>query len=280
MRDFLLGWIGDAPLLAIGAILFACTVAAAIFGASLRARHAARPETDGDKDSSSHESYIVSAVLGLLALLMGFTFSLAIDRFETRRALVVEDANAIGTAYLRAQLLGAPHRARLSKLLIAYTDNLITLAKLPPAEARAKVADDDRLLNDIWAASAAAFDSIKQYDFSSTFADSMNAMIDMDSSRRAARQAHVPPEVFGVLLIYLVGTAGVLGYVLGLGRARFAAAFLLLLLCLSLLLILDIDRATGGGITESQGPMEALSRSLHAQDPAIFDRWREPANSM
>jgi hypothetical protein len=274
MRDFLFAWLNDAPIVLIGLILLVCTRVAAAAGVWLRARN-----PSGEKDTDSHEGYIVSAVLGLLALLMGFTFSLAIERFETRRALVVEDANAIGTAYLRAQLLGEPHRTRLSNLLVAYTENAIMLAKLPPAEARKRVATDDRLLNDIWAATAAGFDSIKGLDFSSTFVDSMNAMIDMDSSRRAARQAHVPSEVFGVLLIYLVGTAGVLGYVLGLGRARFAAVFLLLLLCLSLLLIIDIDRATGGGITESQGPMEALNRSLHGQDTAIFDRWRKPENA-
>jgi len=280
MRNFLLGWITATPIVWIGAVLFLCTMAAAAGGSWLRSRHVLAAGAKDDKDSDSHEGYVVSAVLGLLALLLGFTFSLAIDRFETRRTMVVEDANAIGTAYLRAQLLQEPHRARLSRLLITYTDHLIVLAKLPPDQARAKVADDDKLLNDIWAASAAAFDSIKQYDFSSTFADSMNAMIDLDASRRAARLAHVPSEVFGVLLIYLVGTAAVLGYVLALGRARRAAAFLLLLLCLSLLLILDIDRAAGGGITESQGPMEALSRSMHSQNPAIFDRWRDPSQAM
>ena len=75
------------------------------------------------------ESYVVSAVLGLLALLLAFTFSLATDRFEARRVLVLEESNAIGTAFLRTQLLGEPHRARLSQLLIEYTDNRIVLAK-------------------------------------------------------------------------------------------------------------------------------------------------------
>jgi hypothetical protein len=265
----------DAPIVAIGIVLLLSTIASASIGSWLRSRGT----SNQGEEKNSHEGYIVSAVLGLLALLMGFTFSLAIERFETRRNYVLEDANAIGTAYLRAQLLGEPHRSRLSKLLIAYTDNMIVISKLPPDEARKLLAADDRLLNDIWAATAAAFDSIKGLDFSSTFVDSMNAMIDLDSSRRASRQAHVPSEVLAVLFVYLIGTAGVLGYVLGFGRTRFAAAFLLLLLCLSLLLIIDIDRATTGGIAESQGPMEALAKSLHAQDPADFDRWRTTAKT-
>ena len=57
-------------------------------------------------------------ILGLLALLTGFTFSIAIGRFETRRELVLEHANAVGTAYLRVQLLPEPHLARMSGLIV------------------------------------------------------------------------------------------------------------------------------------------------------------------
>lgn len=272
MPEFLLEWVSNAPIPVIGTFLLISMVAAAAIGGWVKSRRAVPEGAKEDKDS-----YIVSSVLGLLALLMAFTFSLAIDRFETRRALVVEDANAIGTAYLRAQLLDEPHRTRLSRLLIAYTDNMITLARLPAPVPRARLDQDDRILTDIWSATAAAFDTPKTMPFVNTLQQAINAVIDLDASRRAARQARVPAEVFGVLLVYLVGTAGVLGNVLGLGRARLAAGFLLLLLSLSFLLIIDIDRATAGGITESQGPMEELSRSLHAQPPGTFDHWRIPA---
>lgn len=271
MRDALFGWVSGAPIVWISATLFFWTALAAALGTWLRARWRRK----GDAEESSREGYVVSAMLGLLALLMGFTFSLAIERFETRRVLVMQDANAIGTAYLRTQLLSEPHRARLSKLLVTYTDNLIALAKLPKAEVGKHLTADDTLLNDIWAATAAAFDSMESLDFSSSYVESINTVIDLDASRRAARQAHVPPEVLIVLTVYLIGTAGVLGYALGFGHTRFAEAFLLLLLSMSLVLIIDLDRATEGSINESQGPMEALSASLHAQAPATFDRWRQ-----
>ena len=102
----------------------------------------------------------------------------------------------------------------------------------------------------------------------------MNNMIDLDASRRAARSAHVPTEVLGVLLVYLVVTTGVLGFVIAGSRAQLAAGFLLVLLTLSLLLIIDIDRPTIGGIRESQGPMEQLRNSMRSQPPAVYDRWR------
>jgi hypothetical protein len=270
-------WLSRASLLGIAAALFAAMCAAALI-ASLLQRRARGRSVDGQDKESGQEGYIVSAVLGLLALLMGFTFSLAVDRFETRRHLVLEEANAIGTAYLRAQLLAEPDRTRMSGLLLHYTDNRIALAKAAPASATQQqlLKTNDALLTDIWAATSAAFDRIRGLPFSNTYLNSVNALIDLDASRKTARGAHVPGEVFAVLFIYLVTTAGVLGYVLRGARGRIAAGFLLALLTLSLMLIIDINRPTLGGIIESQQPMEDLQKSLTAQPPAVFDKWRGP----
>ena len=272
----ILDWLNNAPIWALGVILLWALLIAAVLGriARPRAHH-----TDGTSKDDEGEGYSVSAILGLLALLTGFTFSLAIERFETRRGLVLEHANAIGTAYLRIQLLPEPHRARLSGLIVEYTDNAIALAGAPPGDAPPLLARDDDILTRLWAATAAGYDSIQHLPFADTFVASVNSLIDMDGARRAARAAHIPTEVFAVLLIYLVGTAGVLGYVLRSRRGLFTAAFLLVLLTMSQLLILDIDRPTTGSIQESQKPMADLSESLKHQPPAIFDRWRDPERS-
>jgi hypothetical protein len=280
MIDSFLAWLNDASLLTLGTLLLVCMMAAGLAGyASRRYNDRSDPASDTEKRFDGGESYIVSAVLGLLALLLGFTFSLATERFEARRLLVMEETNAIGTAYLRAQLLDEPHRARLSQLLIVYTENKIALAKAKPRTGWALLAVDDRLLTDIWAATAAAFDSIKHLDFSSAFVGSINRMIDLDATRRAARQTQVPTVVFAVLLIYMVVTAGVLGYVLSASRGRYAAGLLLLLLTMSLMLIIDIDRPTTGGINESQRPMEQLLKSLKSQPVTAYDRWRTQPGS-
>jgi hypothetical protein len=273
MTDSSLAVLTDVPIFMLGLMLLACMIAAALLAYFVR-RWQDRKDNGGAHRSEGQESYIVSAVLGLLALLLGFTFSLATDRFETRRELVLEESNAIGTAYLRAQLLGEPHRARLSGLLIAYTENKIALAKAVSHQIPPLVVRDDALITDIWAATAAGFDSIRGIDFSSTFVDSMNEMLDLDASRRAARMARVPPEVFAVLLLYLIVTAGVLGYVLTARRGRLAAGFLMVLVVLSLMLIIDIDRPNAGGINESQRPMEQLLKSLRSQPITVYDRWR------
>jgi hypothetical protein len=199
---------------------------------------------------------------------------MAVDRFDTRRLLVLQEANAIGTTYLRAQLLDEPHRARISKLLVDYTDNRIVLAKARRGETAQLLVDNDRMLTDLWAATAAAFETISDLDFSSTFIDSVNEVINLDAARKASRLAHVPTAVLVVLSIYIVVTGGVLGYVLTGFRGQFAGAFLITLLIFSLAMIIDLERPTMGSIVESQAPMELLSESFKKQTPNVFDRFR------
>jgi hypothetical protein len=268
-------WVRDTPLLVLGAALLLLMTVAFIGGRIFHEYQESRRKAEkARKWSHDYEGYIVSSVLGLLAILLGFTFSLAINRYEQRRELVIAHANAIGTTYLRAQLLAPPHRERLSKLLVDYTDNVVALGSARRGATRALLARDDEFLTDIWAATAAAFDSVRSTSLSISLLQTTNDMIDLDSTRRNMRIVHIPREVFGVLLIYLIGAAGVLGYVLAEGPGRFAGGFILILLSLSLLLIIDIDRPASGIIREDQTPMLLLRDSLKNQPPAVFDRWR------
>jgi hypothetical protein len=266
-------WLASAPLPLLGILILALAGLAAFGGYALRQLHKRRtPNTE--QWSETQESYIVSAVLGLLALLLGFTYSLAIDRYETRRELVLQEANAVGTAYLRAQLLEEPHRARISKLLQDYAGNRIALARVQQGKGSALLAANDRLVTDLWAAQAAAFDSIKTLDFSNASIEAMNTLIDLDSARKAARYAHVPSEVFAILLIYMTATGAVMGYTLSGLRGRTSAAFLMALFTMSFLLVIDVDSPTAGGIREIQAPMEQAHAAMMSQPPGVFDRWR------
>lgn len=270
-------WIATAPLPVVGGALLLAMISAAAVGMLLRRRQH-RAEAEPSDRSDTQEGYITSSIFGLMALLLGFTFSLAVDRFDTRRGRVLESANAIETTYLRAQLLEEPHRTRVSNLLIAYTDNAILLAAAKPdAEGQALLARHDQLLTDLWAGSAAAFDSVRTIDFSSAFLDSMNTLLDADAARRAARQARVPATVFQVLFVYLVVSAGALGFVLTGRGGRRAAIFLLSLMTLALLLILDIDRPILGTVRESQNAIIAVRKGMAERPPAAFDRWRTTA---
>jgi hypothetical protein len=265
-------FLGLFPLWVAGLIILAVLLGIGLIGYFLRrAYDKQHPASDKDEKEGSQEGYLVSGVLGLFALLLGFTFALAVDRFDLRRGFVLQEANAIGTAYLRSQLLEAPHRERISALLVDYTDNRLLLARLQGPVSPEQVAEHDRLVTGIWQATVAAFPTIRDYDFSSAFIDSINTVIDLDSARIAARRAHVPGEVFVVLAVYGAGVALVLGYVLVGWRGRFAGAFLMALFTLAVLLIFDIDSAATGGIRESQEPIERLRASLTAWPPAVFD---------
>jgi hypothetical protein len=265
-------WLETAPSWLIGLVLLAAMFAASLFGEWLNRRVAKKKDKDKGEDDGGKEGYIVSATLGLLALLMGFTFSLAVDRFEARRMLVLEEANAIGTTYLRTQMLEPVDRARISQMLVDYTDNRLLLAKASPDQVQPLLAKNDQMLTDLWTATLAAWPSIKGLDFSSSYLETMNNMIDLDAARKAARLARVPSTVFFVLFVYVVTSAGVLGYAGANKEGRGATAFLFLLLAISLLLTLDIDRPKTGRVTESQAPMERLRDTLRSQPPEVFDR--------
>jgi hypothetical protein len=279
MNTLLSHWLLATPIWLIGILLFAGMILAAWLGYTLRQRRerAKKPDAEEkkkDDKGDSQEGLIISAVMGLLALLVGFTFSLALDRYDTRRMGVLEEANTIGTTYLRTQMVDAPYRQRLSGMLSQYADNRLAVAKLDAGPKLTELlARNDQLVTDMWTETVAAWPSLKHYDFSSSYLDTMNAMIDMDATRRAARRAHVPAEVFLLLFIYQFVAAGVIGYVLVGDRGRQAAAFLFLLFGLSLLLVIDLDRPTNGGITVSQQPMLDLQAMIRANPPPTFDRF-------
>jgi hypothetical protein len=258
MMSPVLDWLSEAPLWLVGAIFLLATSLAGFLGHLLRRRG----QGSGLAEGEGQEGYIVSGVLGLLALLLGFTLAMAVDRFDVRRGRVLEEANAISTAYLRAQLLAEPHRGRISKLLVEYTDNRIALATADPKDIPPLLARNEQMIISLWAATGPAFESVSNLDFSSTFVEAMNNVTESDAARKAARRAHVPTAVFGILLIYIVVTAGVLGYVLVGSRSYLSGGLVMVLLTLSLLLIMDLDRPTMGGIRVSQEPMEQLRETL------------------
>jgi hypothetical protein len=248
-------WLSTATTAGIAGVLFALVLVAFVAGRVARGVVNSGASKEGD-------TFLISSVLGLLALMLSFTFALAADRFEARRIFVQQEANAIGTMYLRAQLLDEPHRSRISGILLSYTDNRIALASAPRERIPPLLEANDRLLTEFWNASAAAFPSIRGLDFSSTFFDSVNLVIDLDGSRKSARLARVPSEVFALLFLYVTASAAALGFTAIDRRAMSFTGLFLVLLLLFLLVIIDIDRPGDGGIRESQRPMERLRATL------------------
>jgi hypothetical protein len=153
--------------------------------------------------------------------------------------------------------------------LLRYLDNRIVLAKLPPGQRQKELlAVNDALIADFEDVAAASFETIKSFEWSSAYLETINRVTELDLARKVARTTRVPFEIFAVLTIYMVTTAFVLGYVLKGPVGRLAAGALLALFTLALVLIIDIDRPTGGGIFESQRAMEMLQKKLLARAAA------------
>jgi hypothetical protein len=207
-------------------------------------------------------AHLLSAVLGLLALLLGFSFSMAMDRYDTRRQLVVQEANALGTTWLRVQLLDEPDRTVMSDLLRRYVD-----ARLVWSESTAESPPEIGtvvLQQQLWAATGVALRSDSPPLLTRGVMDSLNESIDLASTRTAVRAAHIPGFVQGLLLVYAILSMAMLGTVLGnsLKLHLPQTALLLVLLTLAHLMVLDLDRPRAGSIQVSQQPMEALRQSI------------------
>ena len=269
-------WLSDLSVLGISAATFFVLIVSALAGRSIRQFRINRSKATDDPNDRSHgqEEYLLGGSLALLALLLAFTFGLVLNRYEARRQLVTNEANAIGTAYLRAQLLDEPHRSRLSGLLIAYTDNRIRVAN-SGAGADSHLAKNDQLLTQIWAAVSAAGGSAQAHGISMPLVEALNEIINLDTERKVAWRLRVPGGVLVLLLAYLIVTAGELGYIVEGARGKRAALMLFVLIALSIGVITDVNRPSSGAIRESQWPMMELLHALQTQSPRAFDQFKE-----
>ncbi len=162
-----------------------------------------------------HVASLEAAVFGLLGLLIAFTFSGALTRFDQRRAQVVDEANAIGTAYLRIDLLPASAQPRLRETFRQYVDaRLATYRKLPDFDAaRSELARSQQLQADIWAQALAATrlpDSRPGTDV--LMVPALNQMFDITSVRLVATQIHPPTIIYAMLFFLSLASALLAGY--------------------------------------------------------------------
>ena len=206
-----------------------------------------------------------AAVLGLLGLLLGFTFSMAIQRYEARRDLVVQEANSIGTTYLRAGLLDEPHRSAVEGLLRRYVEARLRFYSAHRDQSRISAAEQTtaELQHLLWHhALLAAHESPSP--IVATFITSLNEVIDLDTLRLAAMENHVPGVVW--LLIFLVAGSGcwASGYAGGATgkRTAFAQWVLPALITTVVTLLVDFDATRRGLISVSQQSLIDLRHSI------------------
>lgn len=258
-----MSWLSTTPLWMIGIATFGLLLLSVEFG--YRAQRWLIRRRASEDLSTGGQEHLLAAVLGLLALLLGFTFSLTLDRYETRRELVVQEANAIETTWLRTQLLDEPARSELSALLRAYVDARLAYSETDDyAEAAADFDRAEALQAKIWVQAGEVIRDDRESQLSRALIDPMNDAFNIAAARAAGYEAHVPGRVLTILMLYAILSAMMVGYILAGGRRRHhaATALTLMLLTLAIVVILDLDRPRSGAIMVSQKPLADLKARL------------------
>jgi hypothetical protein len=244
----------------LGFILFATVFGATALGMFIGRRLHHRSE-------ALREPFAVlqAALLGVVGLILAFGLALAVGRYESRRQAVVDDANAIGTTYLRAQTLAEPMRSRSIELLQRYTDASIALSETVPgsAESLAAIALESRIQRGLWRLDGQALVQAPTDTAPRLYEEALNAMIDMQTVRVAALSNRVPGAV---LFLEVAGASFALGllaaYLAILGRGFVVVLIGAALVTMLLLVTFDLDRPTRGLIRVPDTALVSLRASM------------------
>ena len=247
------------PLLLIFAVSLVLMLAANEVGRYVRRRWS---RVRSDENVSTLES----AVLGLLALMIGFTFAMALSHYDARRDAVLNEANAIGTTALRARLLPAPHNAESLKLLRDYTQLRLNVVKSIRIQAELNVFIDrsNAIQEALWQQAKAVMPKDAGVVPTGLFIQSLNDMIDQQQKRITAFRTRIPDMVMNALYGIALVAAGLIGYSSGLGARRtYLPNYVVIVLVAAVILFIqDLGRPEAGFIRVDQQPMIDTANSL------------------
>jgi hypothetical protein len=230
----------ESPFLIL--LLSMCTFwGAALTGAWLRKRWRTNEENHGDF------IFVLGGALTLLGLIMGFTFSMAVSRYDQRKNYEEQEANAIGTAYIRADLLPAADAAKVRNLLKSYLNLRIYNYNLRD---RRKLRQSDtetiRLQTEMWSAVATPAAAQPSVLALLTIAG-MNDVLSAQGYTQAAWWNRIPRAAWALVAAISIFCNLMIGYIAQ-RRSSFVLLILPIVLSISLFLIADIDSPRGGGI--------------------------------
>jgi len=231
----------------------------------------------GRKLKSAHDEIrepigaVQAALLGFVGLLLAFGLTMAVGRYETRRAAIVTEANAIGTAFLRAQTIAEPQRSESIDLLRTYVAGRVRLSEIV-TETKAftkEVAASGEIQRSLWKLAGEALVASPDASATRLYVESLNTMFDAGTSREAAFHDRIPGSV---VVLQIGGAAlalGVLGlYLATLGRRVLTALLAAAMVILILLVALDLDRPQRGLITVPSRPLRSVEASMQLEPAA------------
>lgn len=216
-----------------------------------------------DEDSKSLTNSVQGSILGLLALLLGFTFSMSMQRYDNRCQALIAETNAIGTLLLRVKLLPTEYQATSNVLLSEYINLRIAIGSTDLTQHNQRQAYNQQISeiqNKLWSIAVAAAHDDPRPVTTGAFISSLNEVIDSQGKRNAFLQLHVPEVVLLLLFLIFIISGGILGYSSGLNGRRITIPTLIVFFLITLIvfLIIDLDRPKRGLIQVDQSLMEEL----------------------
>jgi len=255
----------EANEFVLGLVCFALMVVASEAGFRLGRRSG----NQAPKDTKSQHLTVEAGILGVLGLLLGFTMSMALTRFEIRKHLVLEEAQAIRAAHLLTQLLPVEEGKEIADLLRAYTN-----VRIPGEDGRdvyeqitAARQESGRLQEALWHRAVAYGQKDPNPVRSGLLLQSLKEVIQLDAARWMAFQDQVPATVIYAIAVVGLLAVMVVGYTFGLSGLRqpFSICMLSLAITLVLAIIVDVDRPREGVIRVSQQPLLDLQKQLQSR---------------
>lgn len=206
---------------------------------------------------------IQASILGLLALLLGFTFSMSMQRYDNRSMALIDEANAIGTAILRVQLLPEKYRDEAGSLFQEYVSLRADIGQLDLTKTEERKKHNDKIANvqnKLWSLAISATEVDPRPVTTGAFTKSLNDVIDSQGKRNALLRMQVPEVVLILLFVVFISSGGIMGYSAGLSGTRMFAPIVLVatLITLIVFIIIDLDRPKRGLIQVDQSVMVEL----------------------
>lgn len=219
----------------------------------------------GTNDDEIHHEQIVGTrdgIVILLSLLLGFTLAMALGRYDLRKQLLVDEANAIGTTGLRAQMLPEPARTRCLGLLREYAASRLHTSDSKPGskEFSSSLAHSAQLQNELWQ-QAVAVSQQNPNAITSLFVSALNETFDLSEKQLASLENRIPTAIWVMLGLIALLACLTAGYSL---RVRFLMSMVVtpLMIAIVMSLIADLDSPRSGTIQVGQQSMERVLSSL------------------
>jgi hypothetical protein len=244
--------------------VFVATVALVLLAHEVGYRLGAVRERAKTHEKEAPVGAMVGATLALLAFLLAFTFGLAANLFQMKRQVMLDEANAIGTTYLRADFLPEAARAAVRDLLREYVD--VRLAAAETGDVAPAIKRSEEIHNLLWAHASASMVANPDSIAYGLFVETLNDVIDLHSARvMIAVRSRIPPTIWIVLYSISFFAFGTMGYHAGLAAANRSFALLAVAIIFSAViwLVRDLDTAQEGVLRVSQQAMIDLRNSMN-----------------